>query len=306
MTRPVSATSSLFLTSLERIQRRIDTVQRQISSGIRLASASDDPGGVVALVQLQTNQKINAQVITNLDREKTHVDVAESALRNAASLLDRALGVGVKSAGTLVTAEQRLSFTEEVSAIHANLVGLSQSSVNGRYVFSGDTDRAPVYASDPAGDAGVARLQDVSATRQIVEPGGTMFPAGKSAHEIFDARDAADAPTEENVFNAVHRLLLALNTNDTPGIQSAMEAIRDSSEHLNSELKSYGVTQNRITSAMTSAHEQEIQYEAQVVDVRDTDLTAAVTELSQAQLHQQATLAAQAKYKKPNLFDYLG
>ena len=306
MTRPVSATSSQFLINLERIQRRLDNVHRQISSGIRLATASDDPGGVVDLLQLETNLKTNAQVLTNLDREKTEVDIAESALRNAVSLLDRALAIGAKSAGTLVTAEQRLSFTEEANEIHANLVGLSRSSVNGRYVFSGDADRAPVYASDPAGDAGVARLQDVVATRQVLEPGGTMFTAGKSAHEIFDARDGADFPTEENVFNAVHRLLVALDTNDTPGIESAMDAIRHASQHLNTELKSYGIAQNRIAAAMTSGHEREIQYETQLVEVRDTDLTAAVTELAQAQLHQQATLAAQAKYQKPNLFDYLG
>jgi flagellar hook-associated protein 3 FlgL len=208
--------------------------------------------------------------------------------------------------GGLSTAEQRLIAAEEVTGIHARLVAISQTAVNGRYIFSGDLDEGPSYASDLSQTAGVVRIQDAPATRQVLEPGGTTFVAGKTAHEIFDARDADDLPTEENVFHAVHRLLAGLQANDSGIIEEAMNAIRASSGHLNGALSHYGIAQNRIEAAITTAREQDLQLKTGIGDIRDADLAEAAIELSQAQLHQQAALAAHANYRPQSLFDYLG
>lgn len=306
MPQSISPVSALFLANMTRIQRRMEDAQRQISSGLKLERPSDEPSQVVALVQLQTNQTTNAQLRANLEREKTEINVAEGALQNAVNLMDRALTLGAQSVGSLSTAEQRLLISEEVTGILARLVAVSQSTVNGRYIFSGDLDQTPSYALDPAMGGAVVRLQYAAATREVQEPGGTTFVASKTAHEIFDARDTADAPVQRNVFHALSQFTTALQTNDASAIEQAMNAIRAASVHLNTTLSYYGVSQNRVEAAITTANHYELQFQTELGNIRDADIAEAAIEMSQADLHHKATLAAHANYRRQSLFDYLG
>jgi flagellin-like hook-associated protein FlgL len=140
----------------------------------------------------------------------------------------------------------------------------------------------------------------------VLEPGGTTFVAGKTAHEIFDARDVDDLPTQQNIFHAVHRLMTGLQANDSGIVEEAMDAIHAANGHLNVALSHYGIAQNRIDAAITTAYEHDLQLQAELGQIRDADFAKAAVELSQAQLHQQASLAAHANYRQQSLFDYLG
>ena len=305
MPQSISPASSLFLANLGRIQRRLEDAQRQLSSGWKLERPSDEPSKVAELLQLETAQSVNTQVGANLSREKTAVAAAEGALQNAVKLMDRALVLGALSVGDLSTADQRLAVAEEAAGILDRLVAISQTTVDGRYVFNGDLDQTPSYAFDPATGA-VTRLQYALATRQVLEPGGTTFVASRTAHEIFDARDAADAPTEGNAFHALEQLLTALRANDTSGIEQAMNSIRSASEHLNTTLSTYGVFQNRVDAGIDAAKRHDIQLETGLSHIRDADATEALLALSQADMHQKAALGAHASFRRQSLFDYLG
>jgi flagellar hook-associated protein 3 FlgL len=305
MPASINPESSLFLASLSRIERRIESAQRQISSGIRLERPSDDPGAVMDVLQLQADLAANTQLRTNLDRDKAEVDAAESALQNAIKLVERAKTLGIQGASSITSNEQRAQLNEEVKGIQARLIGITQTTVNGRYIFSGDLDQTPAYEADPAGAEGVARLQYAPATRQVLEPGGTSFVAARTAHEIFDARDAAGDPTKENVFAAVQSLVAALEANDPPAIQTALNALGEAGRHLNAESSHYGVAQNRMAASIDITQQHELQFTTELAQKRDADLAVAATELSQAQLHQQAALSSRAMNRRPSLFEFL-
>jgi flagellin-like hook-associated protein FlgL len=130
--------------------------------------------------------------------------------------------------------------------------------------------------------------------------------ASKTAHEIFDVRDALDAPTQQNVFHALGEFMTALQTNDTTGVERAIDAIRAASVHLNATLSYYGVSQNRVEAAITTANQYDLQFQTELGQIRDADLAEAAIEMSQADLHHKATLAAHANYRRQSLFDYLG
>ena len=58
--------SELFLADLNRIQRRMATANRQVSSGKRITVASDAPDEIGSLLQLRADQERNAQIQYNL------------------------------------------------------------------------------------------------------------------------------------------------------------------------------------------------------------------------------------------------
>ena len=80
-----------FLADLERIQERSQKAERQISSGFRVETASDDPDAVVEILRLGARLATNTQVQTNLTRVKSQVDASEAAVRQAEKAERRAL-----------------------------------------------------------------------------------------------------------------------------------------------------------------------------------------------------------------------
>jgi flagellar hook-associated protein 3 FlgL len=297
--------SSLFLNTLGRLQDRIDRAQRQLSSGMRVELASDDPAAIVDLLDMRTTLQRDLQIRANLEQEKTEVDTAESVLRQAVELVEEAIALGAKGAGTLATPEQRTQFGDQVANLHERMVALSQTKVNDRYVFSGDSELVAQYAADPLGMGGVLRLHTAAATRRTPEPGGTYLVTGSTAQEIFDARNPDDTAATDNVFVALWSLATELRADNDAGIGAAIDSLKASNTRVNDYLSRYGSTQERLTRAIGISADDEVRDRAEISRLADADLAFAATELSQASLHENAAMAAQAGYRRESLFAYL-
>jgi flagellar hook-associated protein 3 FlgL len=305
MIRSLDPRSFQFLTALERTRHRMDAAQRQISSGMRVERPSDDPSVVTDLLQRRTDLQIGEQLGANLEMEKTVVDAAENVLREAVSLVERTAVLAAQGASSLTSPEQRAQIADAVAVLHERLVGISQTQTQGRYLFSGDEELNPQYSADATGTGGVVRLHTAEATRATMEPGGTTFVTGRTAQQIFDARDGADLPAAGNVFVAVWQLASELRANSDAGIAAAQDLVKEASAHLNSQLTHYGLTQQRLAEGIRRAADAEIRDKAEISNLAEADLAAAATEMTQARLHEEAAMAAQAGYRRPNLFSYL-
>src|SRR5436190_23234767 len=147
-----------FLANMERVQRTIGEATRQTSSGLRVNSASDAPDKIEGILQLRTNASHNAQVQENLALAKTDADAADSALSLATRLLDRARVLGAQGSTFTLDASGRTSIAGEVQSLLEQMVSISRTTVQGRYIFSGDDETTPPYQVDLTAAAGVAPL----------------------------------------------------------------------------------------------------------------------------------------------------
>src|SRR4051794_33837993 len=136
MVNGFDSTAPRFLADLGRIQDRIERAQRQISSGMRVESASDAPEQVLEILRLKSRLETNTQVQTNLARVKTQVDTAEAAMREAVSLVEEARVLGVQTGTT--GALNRPVLAAQAQQIHARLLALVGTSAEGRSVFGSD------------------------------------------------------------------------------------------------------------------------------------------------------------------------
>ena len=297
--------SQRLLIALERLQERATRAHAQISSGFRVTRSWDDPDAIDDIVRLHSTVEHSEQTLRNLNRVKAEVDAAESALRNAVQIVQDALTSGTQGATSIETGRTRPVLASRVRALHEQLVNLTQITVEGRYIFSGDADRSPSYQVNTANPNGVDRLLTTTSTRLIEDSSGASFGVAKTAQEIFDSRTSTDGIASNNVFAAVNGLRTALENDDSAGIDLFLGRLREAADHLNQELAWYGLTQNRIASAIDTASKAIVQDKSQLSQVRDADLPAAILDLEQAQIHQDAALQAQARFPRPNLFDYL-
>jgi flagellar hook-associated protein 3 FlgL len=307
--------STLFLAEIGQIEQRIAQANNQVSSGKRISVASDAPDQIGPLLQLRADQQHNSQIQTNLGLAKANADGADNALTSAISLMDNALTLANQGTDITMDATGRQNLAQQVQSLQQQMVSLSQTSVEGAYIFSGDQDTSPSYALDlTATDPntglplnGVDQLLPTqTSTRQVEDPAGGSFSASQTAQEIFDDRKTDGTFASDNVFNALNTLRLALLTNDPTQIGNTIVNIKAASNHLNNAQSFYGNVQDRIQSAANYAGTCDTQLQTLISQTEDADLPSAAMELTQSSTELQAALQMQAKMPHNSVFDFLG
>ena len=306
MIQSLDGASQKFLADLRRIDTANLRAQRQISSGLRIERPSDAPDEIRSVLQARAEIGRNQQIQMNLGRVRAEVDTAEQALQLAVTIVERARALGTDGADDFAGADSRILYAQELAGLQQQLVGTTQTMVEGRYIFGGDAPDTPPYELNASSPTGVNRLTNVASTRQVEDADGMVFTLGRTAQEIFDHRNADDTPASDNVFAALQGLRTALENNDTPGIDAALLALRDAGDHLSLQLGHYGHLQNRVTGALDRAKKLQLHQETDLGAKQDADLPAAALELERTAIHREAALAARAQLARTNLFSLLG
>lgn len=300
MLRSLDSSTEAFLSSMDQISRRLDRAQRQISTGLQVSSVSDAPDQVSTILQARADLASNQQIQSNLGLVKAETDAGEQALQSAVGLLEQARVLGAQGA-TDTTPESRQTLAGQIGTIMEQITGLAQTAINGRYIFSGNSDHTVPYTIDLTAANPFSAYAGGPGGREIQHPNGNRFQVSRTAQEIFDSTTPAN-----NVFQSLNSLRTALLNDDTAAINASMATVGTSLTHLNSQLSFYGTVQNKVTEATGVASNRDLQLKSHLSSLQDADLTSAIVELTQAQAQQSAALQVRAKTPPRSLFDFLG
>jgi flagellar hook-associated protein 3 FlgL len=294
-----------FLTSLDQLQKQVQTAETQLSSGLRVSQASDAPQEVGDIFQARADLGQANQVIQNLTTVQAQVNAGDSALQNAVQLFEQASTLAAQGATSTATLSQQQELANQVQALQSQLVGLSRTAVSGVFIFSGDQSGSPMYQVDTSSSTGVDRLFKTQSSQQIADPTGVTFQIAMTAQDLFDKRDASDNPAPENAFAALNNLQTALQSGSQTAITQALDSVHTVSTYLNEQLGFYGAVENRISSGIDLAKKFQLQDHTRLSDLQDADTAAVAVELTQLNTSLDAAMAAQAKRPSKTLFDYL-
>lgn len=306
MIRNVDPANEYFLSALSQLQNRLQVVQRQLSSGLRIERASDAPDRLYEVIHRQSEITYSGQVLKNMARVQSTVDAADASLQQAAKVLEDAIVTGSQALNINVDQQRRAALAEEARSQHEELVRLSLTSAEGRFVFGGDEDLQAPYQINTANPNGTDRLTTAAATKLVLDFDGSRFLSGRTAQEIFDHREPDDSLSQDNAFAAIHGLRTAIEAGDTAAVEASMLKLRAAHEYVNRQFSFYGSVQNRITNSINQGQQTEVRMRSELSQIRDTDVAAAALQLAQIQTSIEAALRAQSSNTPaPNLFDYL-
>ena len=301
----LSGPNQQFLSDLQRINSEMTDVSKQLSSGLRVSSVADDPAAVESIMLNQSRIAQLTQTQTNLNNLKPELETGDTVLQRAMQQVESAISIASESTSPLQNPSSLQQLTIQVQGILENLVNLSATSSGGRYIFSGDLDQQALYTLDPTQPTGVRQLATATNTRGITDANGVQIWLGKTASEIFDARDSSNNPATDNVFAAVNSLLLGLQNNDKVATEASIANLKAADSHLNEELGYYGIGQARVNDTLTTISSSLVSVQTDQSSLRDADMASAAVELQQLTVQQQAALSAKAKIGGTNLFDFL-
>ncbi|MBI5017398.1 MAG: flagellar hook-associated protein FlgL [Deltaproteobacteria bacterium] len=134
---------------LQDIQQRlgtIDTLNRQVGSGVRVVKPSDDPAAASRIVRLDEVVARNEQYLKNIDEALARNQSTDSALDQVYQRMVQAKSLaveGANSASMALSASFR-ALADEVGGLKGGLLQIAGTRQEGRYLFSGTADeRAP-------------------------------------------------------------------------------------------------------------------------------------------------------------------
>lgn len=302
MISSLNPSTQQFLNNLDLINQQMEQAQTQLSTGLSVNQASDAPDKISEILQARADLSSTQQVNTDLAQTTTEVNTAEQTLESAAQLFDQVQTLGSEGDASTATAASNAQLGQQLGGILQEMVGLANTQVAGRYIFSGDEDQQQPYSIDTTQNPPVVSIYQGSATTRVAQhPDGSTFPVALTAQTIFDSSDPST-----NVYSAISNLATALNNNDSTAIQTAVQGLSGVSGYLNQQLAFYGTTQQQVQQATGYGQTLQTQLQTQISSLEDADSAAAIEQLTQAQTQDQAALQSEALLPRTSLFNFLG
>jgi flagellin len=124
--------------SLDKNQQMLRHSAAQLSSGLRINSAADDPSGLAIATNLQTKVDGFNQASANVQTAGNAVAVAEGALQTQTEILQRIRDIAVQASSDVQSSGDRQNLQAEVSQLLLELNRISQNTnFNGQPLLDG-------------------------------------------------------------------------------------------------------------------------------------------------------------------------
>jgi len=133
--------------NLNNTNSSLQTVLRQLSSGSKINSGADDAAGLSLVNGLQANSTALIQSETNATEGVGLLDVADGALSQVTSLLNRAISLATEASNGTLNSTQEGAANQEYQSILAEVNNIgSTTTYNQEQVFGGNT--VAIYSGD--------------------------------------------------------------------------------------------------------------------------------------------------------------
>lgn len=187
MINNLSSRNEQFLANMDRIQARIDKANAQVSSGLRITSASDAPDEVGPLLQSRAELAVAEQSKSNLNRVKGEVDSAENALQSVVKLAERARVLGAQGLTGTQTAATRASIAAELGEFFVRSLGRPTLTSTADSCLPATTTKSSLSLSILVSLTALSRTPELPPLARFPIPTACSFPS-RGAAKTFSPR----------------------------------------------------------------------------------------------------------------------
>jgi flagellar hook-associated protein 3 FlgL len=293
--------------SLQRVQQQYAQYSQQISSGDAITTVGQNPSGSAMILDFQSTINQNTQYLSSINTSMSYLQSASTAATSLGTNVTQLMQLAQEGmSGTQSTTSDQ-AIVAQVNSIYSSLVNLGNTQVQGKYVFGGSATStqpftapvAPATAIQYNGNNSTINVTvGQNATTPTNIPGDTLFLGGAAPASIGGSGD---------VFNATQSLATALASGDTAGIQTAYNDLKAINDHVTEAVTQLGSWESGINAQEATLTSINTNLQTVQSSVQSVSMSAAITNLDQASLSQQATLSAMSKMSsQTNLFSLIG
>jgi flagellar hook-associated protein 3 FlgL len=275
-------------------------LQQQLTSGKQISAPSDSPTGTNKALQIRQDQSAVQQFARNISDGQSWLDATDSALSAVLGQAQRvrALTVqGMNSGATSDSAQKAIAI--EVTALRESLLGVANSTVNGRPLFGGVTTGSTAY--DVATGAYVGA--PTTTAGEVVEITRRVTNADRIRIDVTGP-EAFGEPGAGDLFAVVGAIADHM-VRDPAALAADLEQLDVALNRLLGAAASIGARSARMQGISEVNTDLQLTLSAQLTEVEDIDLARTIMELNQTEVGYKAALQATAKVIQPTLVDFL-
>ncbi|CAM4521224.1 MULTISPECIES: flagellar hook-associated protein FlgL [Paenibacillus] len=297
--------SSQLILNLNRNAQQMNSTQTQLATGRKINKPSDDPVGITYSLRYRGELSSNEQYQKNVDSAVSWLDFNDTVMDQAGSVVQRLRELTVQAATGTNPQSALDSINEEVKQLKAQLVDISNSTLNGKYVFNGETYDVKPYDFPTSADGS---FDTTNAASVVTDSGKINFIVGESiqlpinvtGNEVF-----GDSTEADNLFVIFNTISQALASGDQKEVSNQLANIDTRTNKMLGIRAEIGAKTNRV---------ELMQGRLSDLEVNLTDLQAKVEDADYAELSikskiqeniYNASLSAGAKIISQSLVDFL-
>jgi len=200
-------------------QAKLAKVQQQLSSGLKISAAAEDPAAAARILDLDKSITKTEQYQSNIAATRGRLGLEESALEAANNIMYSAKDLTIQAKNDILSSGDRQAIKLQVDQLLEEMAGIANTkNANGEYIFSGDLATVPAFAKNAVTGEYVyqggpqQRALQISPTRQVAD--------GDLGFNVFENIDSSSPAADENgkrsVFNTLKALSDGLNSTLNP------------------------------------------------------------------------------------------
>jgi flagellar hook-associated protein 3 FlgL len=276
--------------NLQRSLSKLQQISEQMSSGKVLNRPSDSPTAAVSSLAYRSQLKRSEQYQRNLGDGTAWLGMADNTLQSMVTQLQRVRQLAVSGSNGAMGSQDRAAIAEEVDQLRQSLLGLANTTYQGRSLFGGNSTSTTAY------DASGVFQGDNGAVTRAIAPGVTLDVNVNGA--------ATFGSGASGLFGTLAQLTDDLRTNPA-NLQNDLTAIDGHLDNTLSTLGNVGARYRRLQTTKDTLDTDVVGLQQRLSDVEDVDLPKVITELQTQQMAYQAALAATSRIIQPSLVDFL-
>ncbi|MEK3967335.1 MULTISPECIES: flagellar hook-associated protein FlgL [Paenibacillus] len=295
--------NSQLLLNLNRNARTMNDTQLQLSSGRKINKPSDDPVGITYSLRYRAELSSNEQYTKNVDSALSWLDYNDTVLGQAGDVVQKIRELSVQAATGTNPQSALDSINEELMQLKEQLVDISNSTLNGKYIFNGEQYSTKPYdfvlGTDGTYDVSKPITTDTGQIQFIVGEGVRM-PISKTGNDVFGNTGDAD-----NLFAIINQLSSALKSGDSKGISAQLTSIDTRTEKILSARSEIGAKTNRVELMQDRLSDLNVNLTDLQAKTEDADYEGLIMNSKIQENIYNASLSVGAKIISTSLVDFI-
>ncbi|AIQ49712.1 flagellar hook protein FlgL [Paenibacillus sp. FSL R7-0273] len=236
--------NSQLLLNLNRNARTMNDTQLQLATGRKINKPSDDPVGITYSLRYRAELSSNEQYSKNVDSALSWLDYNDTVLGQAGDVVQRLRELTVQASTGSNPQSALDSINEEVLQLKEQLVDISNSTLNGKYIFNGENYNTKPYdfakSADGTYDVSKAITTDPGQIQYIVGE-GVQMPINMTGNDVFGYTGDPD-----NLFATINNISAALKSGNSSAISDQLTNIDTRIESMLTARSEIGAKTNRV------------------------------------------------------------
>lgn len=170
------------VSQMDALEAALSQTQQQLSTGLKVQNAADDPVGMTTANQLNTEVSASTQYVTNSNTAQTNLQLEEQAMSDATNVMQNVNTLATEANNSSLTAAQRSNIATELQQDLNQLVSISnRTDSSGAYLFGGIANTSAPFTQSNNNVSFVGSTQ----VNQIQISANQSISAGDSGNSAF-------------------------------------------------------------------------------------------------------------------------